>query len=123
VTVNGVNDYDLLIVQTTIDDYTTLYGLHATTAFVALVGETNVTTKNKARIADLKQNLIADSNKKTRKTIQNTTAYGIYPYSVSISSGTVTMKMYGRYSSSYTDTINGDYTTRVYGIKLYHDYY
>ena len=124
VTVNGVNDYDLLIVQTTIDDYTTLlYGLHATTAFVALTGGTNIATKDKATIANLKQNLISNTHKTTRITTQNTSPYGIYPNSVSHSNGTVTMKMYGRYSSSYTNAIKGDYTTRVYGVKLYPDYY
>ena len=33
--------------------------------------------------------------------------------------GTATIVMYRCYNSTQTGTINGSYTTRVYGVKLY----
>ena len=40
-----------------------------------------------------------------------TTGYGIYPYSLS-TDGVLTL--YRRYNSTYSTTINGTYTVRVY---------
>lgn len=59
------------------------------------------------------------SSNGTATSRQGTTAYGIYPNSISISNGTATITMYQRYNSTSTGTINGSYTARVYGVKVY----
>lgn len=46
----------------------------------------------------------------------NNNAYGVYVKG-SISSGTLTLTFYGRYSSLYTTTIDGHFTAKVYGLK------
>ena len=123
VVVEGVNDYDLLIVKTTLDDYTTLSGNHATIALADLGGTATISTKNKITIANMKQYLHSSSHKTNVVSNQSTTPYGIYPNTAVVSDDVATLGMYGRYSSEYSDTINGDYTTRVYGIKLFDGYY
>lgn len=49
----------------------------------------------------------------------STNAYGIYPNSQSVSGGIMTMPIYMRYNSNYSGTINGNYTARIYGLKLH----
>ena len=44
---------------------------------------------------------------------------GIYVNGASVSSSTMTLTIYYRYNSTSTGTINGNYTARVYGVKLY----
>lgn len=121
VTVTGINDYDLLIVITSID--TPITGLHATTVAIGLSSDSSLSTKSSAAIGSLKQNLVSKFDKTTVKIVASTSAFGIYPYSATISNGVASLAMYGRYSGTNTENINGDYTTRVYGIKLYQDYY
>ena len=116
VSVSGINNYDLLIVETSVNSITN--GRHCSTVgLIFLNGSSDVSTKNGSGIATVKQNCKASSNG-TKSTRSSTTAYGIYPYSCSISNGTATITMYQRYNSTQTGTINGNYTTRVYGVKL-----
>lgn len=116
VSVSGINAYDALIIETTVD--TRVNGRHAgTVAFVFLNGSSNVSTKNGSNIATVKQNYKLSSSG-TLSSRGNTTAYGVYPNAVTISNGTATVTMYERYNSTQTGTINGSYTTRVYGLKL-----
>ena len=53
----------------------------------------------------------------------STTARGIYPYSCTVSTTdgvtSAAFVMYSCYNSTQTGTINGTYTARVYGVKLY----
>lgn len=117
VTVTGINPYDALIVETTVD--TVVNGRHlGTVAYVWLTASSAVSTKNGSGIATAKFNMKASSSG-TVTTRSSTTARGIYPYDCSISNGTATMNMYICYNSTQTGTINGSYTTRVYGLKLY----
>lgn len=120
VVVTGINDYDLLIVETSVDSATN--NRHTcTTALIWLTGDSNVSTKNGATIASNKWNSKKSSNG-TTTTRQSTSSYGVYPNSCTItttSSGTATMPMYMRYNSTSTGTLNGTYTTRVYGVNLY----
>ena len=88
------------------------------TGFIWLTASSTVGTKNGGTIATAKWNSKISSSGVTT-TRAGTTAYGIYPNSISISSGTATIPLYQRYNSTSTGTINGTYTTRVYGLKLY----
>lgn len=120
VAVTGIYDYDLLIVETSVDTKTN--NRHAaTTRLIFLTADSSVGTKNGTAIATATWNCKLSSNG-TATTRSNTTARGIYPYSCTISTtnnGTATLVMYRCYNSTQTGTINGSYTTRVYGVKLY----
>lgn len=121
VTVTGINGYDLLIVETSVD--TKVASRHScTTKLIWLLNSTTLGTVSSATIATATWNSKQASGNTNATTRANTTAYGIYPYDCSIStsnSGTATMNMYIRYNSTQTGTINGSYTTRVYGVKIY----
>lgn len=117
VEVSGINDYDLLVVITSVDTRTNNRHL-ATIATVALNGTSSIGTKNGGNVSNVKQNVKLNSSG-AASSRGGTTAYGIYPNSVSISSGKATLPMYQRYNSTSTGTINGSYTVRVYGVKLY----
>lgn len=115
--VTGVNDYDLLIVESSVNTVTN--NRHTcTVGLIFLTAGTTVGTKNGAGVATMKLNMKASSTG-TTTTSQSTTAYGIYPNSCTVSNGTATIPMYRRYNSTSTGTINGTYTARVYGVNLY----
>lgn len=115
--VSGINNYDLLIVETSVDSVTN--NRHTcTVGLIFLTAESSVGTKSGATVATAKLNMKVSSNG-TTTTSASTTAYGIYPNSCSVSNGTATIPMYRRYNSTSTGTINGTYTTRVYGVNLY----
>lgn len=115
--VSGINAYDLLIVESSVNSVTN--NRHtATVAVIYLTASSSVGTKSGGTIATAKWNSKI-SNNGTTTTNTSTTAYGIYPNSISISDGTATIPMYRRYNSTSTGTINGTYTARVYGVKLY----
>jgi len=116
-TVTGYNDYDVLIVDVSVNSTTN--GRHTSTvSFVMVTGQSNVTTKDTYAVASNKWNSKLSSSG-TATTRQSTSAYGIYAYSASVSGSTMTIPFYYRYNSNNTGTINGTYTARVYGLKLY----
>lgn len=119
-TVTGVYAYDLLIFESSVN--TVVNGRHLGTVRLAyLTASSAVATKDGATLATAVWNAKASSNG-TVTTRSSTTARGIYPYSVTMSAsdnGTATIVMYRCYNSTQTGTINGSYTTRVYGVKLY----
>lgn len=116
-TVTGYNDYDVLVVDVSVD--TTTNGRHTSTvSMVYLTGTSNVSTKNTYAVGSNKWNSKLGSTG-TGSTRQSTSAYGIYVNSASVSSSTMTLTFYYRYNSNNTGTINGAYTARVYGVKLY----
>lgn len=117
----SVNDYDLLIVETSVNSVTT--NRHtATVGLIFLTASSSVSTKDGASVATVKWNSKISSSGVTT-TRAGTTAYGIYPNSCSVATSnsvtTATIPLYQRYNSTSTGTINGNYTTRVYGVKLY----
>lgn len=117
ITVTGYNDYDLLIVDVSVDSVTN--GRHTSTvSTVWLTGTSNVNTKNTYAIGSNKWNSKVNSSG-TASTRQSSTAYGIYAYSATVSGSTMTIPFYYRYNNNNTGTINGTYTARVYGVKLY----
>lgn len=116
-TVSGIDSYDLLIIETSVDTKTN--GRHVgTTRLVWLTAGETIGTKNGTALATATWNAKL-SSAGTATSRQSTTAYGIYPYSLSISNGSVTITIYRRYNSTQTGTINGSYTMRVYGVKIY----
>ena len=117
VSVSGINSYDLLIVETSVDTQTN--GRHTcTVGLIYLTAGTTIGTKNGATVCSNKWNTKRSSSGTTTSR-QGTSAYGIYPNSCTLSNGNATISMYQRYNSTSTGTINGSYTTRVYGVKLY----
>lgn len=115
--VSGINSYDLLIVESSVNSVTN--NRHTcTVGLIFLTAGSDVGTKNGATVATAKLNMKISSNG-TTTTNASTTAYGIYPNSCTVSNGTATIPMYRRYNSTSTGTINGSYTARVYGVKLY----
>lgn len=121
ISVSNVNDYDLLIVETSVNSVTN--NRHtATVGLIFLTASSAIGTKNGAGVATMKWNSKISSSGVTT-TRQGTTAYGIYPNSCSVSTSnsvtTATIPLYQRYNSTSTGTINGSYTARVYGVKLY----
>lgn len=117
ISVSGINDYDLLIVETSVDSIWVNRHM-ATVKLIWLTADSTIGTKNAATIATATWNCRNNSSS-TVTTRASTTAYGIYPYSCSISNGTATIPMYQRYNNTQTGTINNAYTTRVYGVKCY----
>ena len=116
-TVTGYNDYDVLVVDVSVDSVTN--GRHTSTvSMVYLTGTSAVTTKNTYAVGGNKWNSKLSSSG-TGSTRQSTSAYGVYVNAATVSSNTMTLTFYYRYNSNHTGTINGAYTARVYGLKLY----
>ena len=116
-TVTGYNDYDVLVVDVSVDS--PVNNRHTSTvSFVILTGTSSVDTKNTYTVASNKWNskLSSTGGGSTR---QSTTAYGIYVNAATVSGSTMTLTFYQRYNSNSTGTLNGTYTARVYGLKLY----
>lgn len=116
-TLTGYNDYDLLIVDVSVDSPTN--NRHTSTvSTVLLTGTSNVNTKNTYTVGSNKWNSRLSSSG-TGSTRQSTTAYGIYVNAATVSNSTMTLTFYYKYNNNNTGTINGTYTARVYGVKLY----
>lgn len=117
ITITDYNDYDLLVVDVSVDTNTN--NRHTSTVSLVLVtGIMNVATKGSYAVCSNKWNSKLDSTG-TGSTRQSTVAYGVYVNSVVLSDGTMTLTFYSRYHSLQTSTIDGEYTARVYGVKLY----
>ena len=111
------DDYDLLLVDISVDTPTN--GRHTSTVTpVILTGTSSVSTKNTYTVGSNKWNSKLGSTG-TASTRQSTTAYGVYINAASVSSNTLTLTVYYRYNNNSTGTLNGNYTARVYGVKLY----
>lgn len=115
--VTGYNDYDMLLVDVSVDSL--VNNRHTSTvSMILLTGTSSVDTKNTYTVVSNKWNSKLSSNG-TGSTRQSTTAYGIYANSASVSNSTMTIPLYYRYNNNSTGTLNGTYTARVYGVKLY----
>ena len=116
-TLTGYNDYDVLVVDVSVDTLTN--NRHTSTvSFVMQTGTSNVSTKNTFAVAGNKWNSKLSSSG-TGSTRQSTSAYGVYVSSAIVSGSTMTLAFYYRYNLNNTGTINGTYTARIYGLKLY----
>lgn len=123
ITVKGIYAYDLLICECSVNS-TTNNRHTATTRLVWLTASSNVDTKDGATLATATWNSKLSSNG-TATTRSNTTAYGVYANACTVSAGgtgdngQAVITIYRRYNSTYTGTINGTYTMRVYGVKIH----
>lgn len=116
-TTTGFTGYDVLVVDISVDTPTN--GRHTSTvSFVFLTGTSNVNTKNTVAVGSNKWNSKLSSSG-TGSTRQSSSAYGIYINGATASDTALTMTIYYRYNSNNTGTINGSYTARIYGVKLY----
>ena len=116
-TVSGINDYDLLIIETSVDTKTN--NRHAATAQTYwLTGTSSISSKTGGTLATATWNCKISSNG-TATSRSGTTAYGIYGSSITVSGGSITIGFRMRYNSTSSGTINGNYTARVYGVKTY----
>ena len=113
----GWADYDLLIIDVSVDSVTN--GRHTSTvSMVYVTRQSNISTPSNYTVVGNKWNTKRSSSG-TASSRQSTTAYGIYANSVSVSNNTMSIPLYYKYNSNNTGTINGSYTARVYGVKLY----
>ena len=116
VTATGASSYDLLVVITSCTKTNSRHW--ATIGLIELYNTTDASSTASSSISGNKYNYKVGST----GTVQSrcgTTAYGIYPNSCTWSSGNATITLYQRYNSTSSGTINGTYTARVYGLKLY----
>ena len=117
IVVTGWNDYDLLVCECSVNTKTN--NRHAESTRLAwLTASSNVTTKNGCTFATATHNTKLSSSG-TATTRSNTTPYGVYAKAGTISGSNLTITIYQRYNSTQTGTINGSYTMRVYGCKIY----
>ena len=113
----GWNDYDLLICECSVDTKTN--NRHACSTRLAwMTASSNVNTKNGCTFATATWNCKLSSSG-VATTRSSTTAYGVYAKAGTISGSNLTLTIYQRYNSTQTGTINGSYTLRVYGVKIY----
>lgn len=116
VSVPDAGDYDFLIVQTYRQKTNSRH--LCTIAVIELYSTADAAAgRSSATIATAKMNMKVDATGHVGSRV-GTTAYGIYPNSCTISGGDGTLAMYQRYNSTSTGTINGSYTTDVYGVNM-----
>lgn len=117
IVLTGWNDYDLLVCECSVNTKTN--GRHAESTRLAwLTASSSVATKNGCTFATATHNTKLSSSG-TATTRSNTTPYGVYAKAGTISGTNLTITIYQRYNSTQTGTINGSYTMRVYGCKIY----
>lgn len=113
----GWNNYDLLVCECSVNTKTN--GRHTETTRLAwLTASSNISTKSGCTFATATHNTKLSSSG-TATARSNTTAYGVYAKAGTISGSNLTLTIYQRYNSTQTGTINGTYTLRVYGCKIY----
>ena len=108
------NDYEIIVVITSVDSVVSNRHV-ATVGIVTVYGDSDASSKNSAYQPSVKTNYMHNGTKLVSRA--NNTAYGIYAKG-SYSKSKLTLAFYQKYNSSYTGTINGSYTARVYGLKL-----
>ena len=123
ITVKGVYAYDLLVCECSVNTKTN--GRHAaTTRLCWLTASSAVATKDGGTFASATWNCKLSSNG-TATTRSSTTMYGVYANGITLSAGSTgdngqaVIPIYRRYNNTQTGTINGSYTMRVYGVKIY----
>lgn len=123
ITVKDIYAYDLLVCECSVDTKTN--GRHTcTTRLCWLTASSAVATKDAGTFATATWNEKLSSNG-AASTRSNTTPYGVYANGITVSAGSsgdngqAVITIYRRYNSTYTGTINGTYTMRVYGVKIH----
>lgn len=120
-TAQGIDDYDLLIVEAAC---TKTNGRHlATYSLVYLYNTSNLSSRTAAVVANAKLNYKVTSAGVVTSRGATSNYGGVYVQSCSIaasgSTHSATMTIYKKYTSNDTNTLNGTYTGKIYGIKLH----
>lgn len=123
IVVNNLGGYDVLYIIVSADTIvTTPSQLAASVSYVWLTSSDYTTTITGTSRSSVIWNMKCQDNGGVRYSQRRTasTAYGIYVYSATFSSddGSVTMPLYGKKNSTATGNIDGNYTARVYGLKI-----
>lgn len=108
------DDYEIIVVITSVDSVVSNRHV-ATLGIVTVYGDSDASSKNSAYQPSVKTNYRHNGTKLISRA--NNTVYGIYAKG-SQSNSKLTLAFYQKYNSTYTGTINGSYTARVYGLKL-----
>ena len=116
VTVSGINDYDMLIFAISSDTSSNSVHLETVTN-VFLLASSDISTKDSYGIPGGRFNISRNASGIVRSKFYGTN-YGVFPKNITITDGDMTSKIYARYSVSYTGSIDGNYTCRVYGVNL-----
>jgi len=112
VEISNYNNYDIFITIASVDN--PRHGYHSGTFSVTYYSGSNRNTRSSTQVSNRWN---ANNAGNTVSTTQsNTTACGVYASSFAVATGII--KFSAKYSSSYTNPIDGDYTVRVYGLTL-----
>ena len=111
------DDYDVLVIDVR-RTYTESSRHIATVSMIYVTGQINIYTKNTYAVGSNKWNEKMTSSGIVNSR-QNSTSYGIYAYSVTVSDGVMTIPLYYRKDTNNSGNINGDYVAKIYGMKLY----
>lgn len=116
ITVTGINDYDALLYVLSTDVQANGH-LIGELCMITLAATSNVHTKSGNTVATAKL-YFKKSNSGVITSSGVSAAYGVYPKSGTISSGSLTLPLYMKYSSTYSSTIDGDFTVDIYGVSI-----
>lgn len=121
ITLNNINDYDMLICEVHRKEYESFRFISIVTP-INLYNSDNISTKTSRAFG---KSIIMQS--KAGSTVNSSgtvdTRYGVYPGTCNLSDGTATIKIYCRYNASYSGNVNGDFVCRVFGAKFYKSLY
>ena len=114
ITVSGCSGYDLLLVEATVD--TVASNKHVSTITIVGLGQirSNPTSVYGGGFWNTKTNNAGEIN----TAFLSSSSSGVYVTGGTVSGGTVTLPMYVKYNSTTTNTIDGTYTAKVYGMNL-----
>lgn len=116
ITVTGINDYDVLLYVLSSDVQANGH-LIGELCVITLAATSNVHTKSGNTVATAKL-YFKKSNSGVITSSGVSSAYGVYPKSGTISSGSLTLPLYMKYSSTYSSTIDDDFTVDIYGVSI-----
>lgn len=114
-TVENINDYDMLIVMIYCNNQTE-YAHKASVRPLLFRQQSDAGVAAVSGYAPVQNYRVADYPYKNT----DNNSYGVYPNNVTISDGVATVPIFMRYNGTYSGTINGDYTACVYGLN-FHD--
>ena len=118
-TIPNAVDYDLIITEISVDTPSNNRHL-ATVSMLYMTASSDIATKN--GVSDTSRFLCFKlASNGVAQSRYYSSGYGVYARvsSTSITDGTINLKITMKYNSTYTGTIDGDYTARAYGVNLY----
>ena len=122
IVINNVANYDLLFVVTSVDSIPNLNRHVATGQFWLLLSDDADVINNKKSRTVLSSNwqcfAVFTGANYYLVSKSSGTAVGVYGKGAAINNNNFSFNLYAKYNSTITKTINGNYTTRIYGINL-----